>query len=85
MQGCQHLVRDKMQQGSKMRCSYWLMIALLTIHNMVWPNEIYSVKMGYCPALKVNVFEVLVDLLYKILQVCARNANPYWPSGQKKI
>lgn len=35
--------------------------------------------------LKVNVFEVLVDLLYKIPQDCARNANPYWPSGQKKI
>lgn len=48
----------------------------------MWPDEIYSVKTGYCPAL--NVFEVLVDLLYKILQVCARNANPYWPSGQKK-
>lgn len=51
---------------------------------MVWPNEICSVKMGYCPALNVNVFEMLVDLLYKITKACARNANPYWPPGGKK-
>lgn len=40
--------------------------------------------MGYCPALNVNVFEMLVDLFYKITKACARNANPYWPPGGKK-
>ena len=43
---------------------------------VVWPNEIYSMRMGYCPALRENVFEVLVDLLYKIPKACAKNANP---------
>jgi len=33
-------------------------------------------RMGYCPALHENVFEVLVDLLYKIPKACAKNANP---------
>lgn len=33
MQGRQHLACDKMQQGSEMRCSYWLIIVLLTIYN----------------------------------------------------
>lgn len=40
--------------------------------------------MGYCPTLHKNVFEVLVDLLYKIPKACAKNTNPFWHPGEKE-